>query len=115
MEYYIFYMNFEDKVMPIYCTGIEVDSIMDQHCLFTGVKHLDDKAFPMLKVNAISLPKADIKYYLRGIESEPIELLRESEKEEEGDPVSEDDGELEIEEEIEPPSLKSRRMLKFKR
>jgi hypothetical protein len=115
MEYYIFYIKFDEKIMPIYCTEIVDDPIVEGHTLFKGVRHLQDEAFPKLKVSQISLPKSDIKYYLRGIESEPIELLRESEKEEEGDPVSEDDGELEIEEEIEPPSLKSRRMLKSKR
>tara|TARA_B100001123_G_C14588011_1_gene740818 strand:- start:120 stop:464 length:345 start_codon:yes stop_codon:yes gene_type:complete len=75
MEHYIFYMKFETKIMPIYCTGIVDDPLIDGHYLFTGVKHLDDKAFPALRINSISLPKADIKYYLKGLEEELTEEL----------------------------------------
>ena len=70
MDYYLFYMNFEEKVMPIYCSSIEDDPIIEGNILFKGLKHLNDAAFPKLKVNEISLPKGSIKYYLKGEESD---------------------------------------------
>ena len=70
MEYFLFYISFEGKIMPIYCLEIEDDPIIKGHTLFKGVKHLNDDAFPKLKVHQISLPTEDIKYYLKGNEIE---------------------------------------------
>ena len=109
MEYFIFYIKFEEKIMPIYCTGIGDDPIVEDHYLFTGVKHLDDKAFPALKVHSISLPKGDIKYYLKGTEEEMKNKLEEAKEEE---PVFEDEdfmSEDSSEEEPEPIKPPSRR------
>ena len=111
MEYYIFYMTFEDKVMPIYCTGIGDDPLVEDHYLFTGVKHLDDKAFPSLKVNAISLPKKTIKYYLKGVEV-PIEEKEQIDDEsEEIEEYSEEESE---EIQPEPPKQKFKRRQRLK-
>lgn len=83
-EYFIFYVQFEDKIMPIYCNEIKVDPILEGHTLFMGIKHLDDSSFPKLKIKQISLPSADIKYYLKGIELEEVDVLSEpTEKEKE--------------------------------
>ena len=76
-EYYIFYVKFEDKVIPIYCQEIKVDPILEGHTLFIGIKHLDDSSFPKLKIQQISLPSSDIKYYLKGIELENVDVLSE--------------------------------------
>ena len=38
-EYFIFYVGFEDKIMPIYCREIKVDPILEGHTLFIGIKH----------------------------------------------------------------------------
>lgn len=73
MEYFLFYISFEGKIMPIYCLEIEDDPIIKGHTLFKGVKHLNDDAFPKLKVNQISLPTQDIKYYLKGNEIVEVE------------------------------------------
>ena len=68
MEYFVFYIEFEDKVIPVYCLEFIEDPCIKGHYLFTGVKHLDDNAFPDLKVHSISLPKNNIKYYIKGKE-----------------------------------------------
>ena len=112
MEYYIFYITFEDKVMPIYCTQIADDPIVENHYLFTGVKHLDDKAFPALKVHSISLPKGDIKYYLKGTGDQLEKIIEEKEEElpfEEDDFISEEESE---EEPPPPPKIPRRRRLR---
>lgn len=75
MDYFLFYVSFEGKIMPIYCSEIEDDPIIQGHTLFKGVKHLNDDAFPKLKVREISLPSKDIKYYLKGKEAEENEIV----------------------------------------
>ena len=111
MEYFIFYIKFEDKIMPIYCTGIGDDPIVEDHYLFTGVKHLDDKAFPALKVHSISLPKGDIKYYLKGAEEELSKIVEQEEElpSEEEEFLSEEESE---EEPPPPPKIPRRRRLR---
>ena len=89
--YFIFYVGFEDKIMPIYCREIKSDPILEGHTLFIGIKHLDDSSFPKLKINEISLPSSDIKYYLKGIELEEVDVLSEptvKEKEEMQEKIS---------------------------
>ena len=105
--------------MPIYCTSIEVDPIIDGHCVFKGVKHLDDKAFPMLKVTEISLPKSDIKYYLKGFEETVTEINKKIDKDMQVSDISKSSPEKEkkapIAEENEiKRSSWSRRRLRFK-
>lgn len=81
MDYYIFYIKFDDKIMAIYCSEMMDDPKVEGHTLFKGVKYLNDDAFPRLKVSEISLPKIDIKYYLKGTEVEEEEEIPAAPKE----------------------------------
>ena len=87
MDYFIFYIKFQDKIMPIYCLEIEDDPIIEGHTLFKGIKHLSDDAFPKLKVKQISLPKKDIIYYIKGKEVEEESIVSATPKKESGDDV----------------------------
>ena len=91
MDYFLFYISFEGKVMPIYCSDIEDDPIIEGHTLFKGVKHLNDDAFPKLKVNEISLPTKDIKYYLKGNEVEESQIISATPKKECADEIKKSD------------------------
>lgn len=108
MQYYIFYIEFEEKVMPVYCLDLIQDPIIEDHYLFTGVKHLDDAAFPDLKVNSISLPKKSIKYYLKG--KEKVEKNTEIS----GDKIPPEYFNTESEPKSDPPKVKRKRGRKKK-
>ena len=69
-KFFVFYVMFDESKVPIFCKKVQDDPFVDDYFLYTGVEKLSDNVFPELEVNAISLPKKDVVYYVSGTRKE---------------------------------------------
>ena len=92
----IVYIDMSESTFPVLCDSIEQDKIRDDFVNLVNVKGMKDNVYPFVKIESLSIPRENIRYYVEGyieIEKKEVQQTESTEPPNTGDVVKDKDWE----------------------